>query len=70
MKLKTLFLKYRYYLLYFDYWIFDKRVDPIITALPEEYFLTCGVMYSLLIIVISLILKLTYIKDKRKTLNL
>lgn len=52
-----------------DYWIFDKRVDPIITALPEEFFLTCGVICSLLIIVISLFLKLIYIM-KRKTLKL
>ena len=53
-----------------DYWIFDKRVDPIISALPEEYFLTCGVICSLLIIGTSLILRLTYIKHKRKTLKL
>lgn len=53
-----------------DYWIFDKSLDPIINALPEEYFLTCGIICSLLIITISLILRLTYIRYKRKIPNL
>lgn len=53
-----------------DYWIFDKRVDPIITALPEEYFLVCGVICILFILGTSLILRLTYIRYKRKNLNL
>lgn len=53
-----------------DYWIFDERTDPIITALPEEFFMICGIACIVFTIGIALVSKLIYIKYKRKTLKL
>ncbi len=32
-----------------DYWIFDAATDPVITILPDTFFLHCGVMILLLV---------------------
>ncbi len=29
-----------------DYWIFDYRIDPIITILPAEFFMHCGIVIA------------------------
>ena len=49
-----------------DYWIFDERKDPIIKALPEEFFMVCGVVCILIVIIISIISKLIYLYYKNK----
>lgn len=53
-----------------DYWIFDERTDPIITALPEEFFMICGIVCIVFTIGVSVFSKLIYKKYKRKTLKL
>lgn len=49
-----------------DYWIFDERKDPIIKALPEEFFMVCGVVCIVIVIIISIISKLIYLYYKKK----
>ncbi|MDF2699393.1 MAG: integral rane protein [Haloplasmataceae bacterium] len=39
-----------------DYWIFDPWTDPIITVLPQEYFMHCAFMIIAIILIESLIL--------------
>ncbi len=38
-----------------DYWLFDRHTDPIITMLPDEYFLQCAVCICVLIAIMSII---------------
>lgn len=47
-----------------DYWIFDYTTDPVITILPESFFMHCFMMIIIIVIVISLILYKIY-KVKR-----
>lgn len=39
-----------------DYWIFDSRTDPVISILPDMYFLHCAVMILLLVVLTAVIL--------------
>ncbi len=42
-----------------DYWWFDKRTDPVITILPDSFFLHCAILFLALVIlggVLSLII--------------
>ena len=43
-----------------DYWIFDPNLDPVITILPEEFFLHAGVMILVLILLSSILIYATY----------
>ena len=43
-----------------DYWIFDYRSDPVITILPEAFFMHCFIMIVLVVIVISICLYIYY----------
>lgn len=36
-----------------DYWIFDPNLDPVINMLPEQFFLHCGILILLIILVAS-----------------
>ena len=38
-----------------DYWIFDEVTDPVITILPDAFFLHCAIMIFLLILLGSLL---------------
>lgn len=38
-----------------DYWLFDEALDPVITILPDTFFLQCAVMIILLILSGSLL---------------
>ncbi len=38
-----------------DYWLFDEALDPVITILPDTFFLQCAVMIILLILLGSLL---------------
>ncbi len=42
-----------------DYWIFDATTDPIITLLPESFFLQCAIIIIFIVLVGSLALYLT-----------
>lgn len=52
-----------------DYWIFDYRTDPVITILPETFFMHCFFMIISIVIIISLCLYGIYIKKKKEILN-
>lgn len=43
-----------------DYWIFDPKTDPVITILPDTFFLHCALMILVLIVVSSLLMALMY----------
>ena len=45
-----------------NYWLLDPKTDPVISILPEEYFLHCAILILLLIIFFSIIIRLLYIK--------
>ncbi|GIM28475.1 membrane protein [Clostridium polyendosporum] len=49
-----------------NYWLFDPRLDPVINALPEEFFMICGVIILCSIIVEAIILKVIYHKQLKK----
>ena len=47
-----------------DYWIFDAKTDPIITILPEEFFMYCAIMILAVILILSVLL---FIFEYRKS---
>jgi integral membrane protein (TIGR01906 family) len=50
-----------------DYWQFDPELDPIITILPQEFFLHSALMIVILIILSIIALKISYkVLTKRK----
>lgn len=51
-----------------NYWIFDYTTDPVITILPETYFMHCFIAIIILIITISLILLFAYRRKKNHIL--
>jgi len=52
-----------------DYWIFDARTDPVITILPDTFFLHCAAMILVLIVVGSLLSFAIYKNLKKKAGN-
>jgi integral membrane protein (TIGR01906 family) len=48
-----------------NYWIFDYTTDPVITILPESFFMHCFMMIIVIVIVISLTMYWIY-RRKRK----
>ena len=52
-----------------DLWLFDPRTDPIITILPDTYFLACAVMIICLVILVSILCLVAYFFLKRKLNN-
>lgn len=52
-----------------DYWIFDARTDPVITILPDTFFLHCAAMILALIVVGSLLSFAIYKNLKKKAGN-
>jgi integral membrane protein (TIGR01906 family) len=55
-----------------DDWLFDPSTDPIITLLPENFFLQCALVIVAIVLLGSLILYLIYrhFKKKNQTINL
>lgn len=49
-----------------DYWIFDPDKDPIIKALPEEYFMLCAVIIIFLTVLFTFGFKIIYRKLNNK----
>ena len=47
-----------------NYWIFDPITDPIILALPEEFFILCAVAIVLTTLFIAVISKIIYSRKK------
>jgi len=52
-----------------DYWIFDSRSDPIITILPEAFFMHCFIMIVVLIILMSIVCYFIYRKKEQDILK-
>lgn len=51
-----------------DFWIFDYTTDPIISILPEEFFMHCFIMIVIIIIILSGICHFFYKKKQKKIL--
>lgn len=43
-----------------DYWIFDETTDPVITILPETFFMHCFILIVLIIVVFALLCLIFY----------
>lgn len=48
-----------------DYWIFDPILDPIITILPQEFFLHSFLLIIGVVLIMAVILKIMYIKWRK-----
>lgn len=51
-----------------DFWIFDYTTDPIISILPETFFMHCFILIVVIVIVLSSICYLVYKKKQKKIL--
>lgn len=49
-----------------DYWIFDAETDPVITMLPEEFFMHCGIGVLLFPVVGGIVLFVVSVIRKKK----
>ena len=49
-----------------DYWIFDAETDPVIRMLPEEFFLHCGLLIILLVLLQIAALQIAYRRLKHE----
>ncbi|MFQ6794357.1 MAG: TIGR01906 family membrane protein [Thomasclavelia sp.] len=52
-----------------DYWIFDKRIDPIISILPEAFFMHCFILIVAIVIILALGCLLYFRLQQKKILN-
>ena len=48
-----------------DYWLFDPKYDPVITILPDRFFLHCGMMIVLISVTQSALLEWGYRRMNR-----
>ena len=48
-----------------DYWIFDSITDPIINALPEEFFAIELILIISLLLIFTLVIKILHLKSKK-----
>lgn len=48
-----------------DYWIFDSTTDPIINALPEEFFAIELLLIISLLLIFTLFIKVLHLKNKK-----
>lgn len=49
-----------------DYWIFDAKTDPVITILPDTFFLHCAAMIVGLVVAGSVLCFVLYVISRRK----
>lgn len=49
-----------------DYWIFDEVTDPVITILPNAFFMHCAVMIMAIVVVCSVVMYVVYRVLKKK----
>ena len=50
-----------------NYWIFDPTTDPIINALPEEFFMIELILIVILLVIFTLVIKTIYLRNKAKS---
>ncbi|QAA31157.1 TIGR01906 family membrane protein [Clostridium manihotivorum] len=48
-----------------DLWLFDPATDPVINALPENFFMVCGITIIALTLIQVIILKVIYQRHKK-----
>ncbi len=48
-----------------DYWLFDPSTDPVITMLPDTFFLHCAILIISIVLLSSIIFLATYIWKKQ-----
>ena len=48
-----------------DYWLFDPKYDPVITILPDRFFLHCGILIVLISVTQSALLEWGYRRMNR-----
>jgi integral membrane protein (TIGR01906 family) len=48
-----------------DYWLFDPVTDPVITILPDEFFMHSAIMIILIVLLFSFIFTMLYIRLKQ-----
>lgn len=53
-----------------DYWIFDPVTDPIIKALPEEFFMIELILILMLLVIFTLVIKVSYLRYISNTKNI
>lgn len=49
-----------------DYWIFSAETDPVITILPDTFFMHCAIMILALVVLGSMICATIYVRGKKK----
>ena len=49
-----------------DYWIFDYRTDPVITILPDTFFMHCGLAIIAIVVIVMAAFEIIYRKQKKE----
>ena len=49
-----------------DYWIFDYRTDPVITILPDTFFMHCGLAIIAIVVIVMAAFEIIYGKQKKE----
>lgn len=52
-----------------DYWIFDYQSDPIISILPQDFFMHCFIMIICIVIILSIICLMLYRHKQKQILE-
>ena len=52
---ESTFIMFHKIMFHNDYWLFDEATDPVITILPDDFFLHCAIMIIVLILISSLL---------------
>lgn len=63
----TFFVTFHHIFFNNDYWIFDPATDPVITILPDMFFMHCALMILGLVVVCSILAILAYNGLKKKS---
>jgi integral membrane protein (TIGR01906 family) len=50
-----------------DYWLFDPTTDPVITMLPDTFFMHCAIMIIVLVVLMSLLFLAGYFWNRQHT---
>ena len=48
-----------------DYWIFSPKTDPVIKILPDTFFMHCGLMIILIVVLIMAAFEIIYRKRRK-----
>ena len=63
---ETVFVLFHKIVFHNNYWIFDAATDPVITILPDTFFMHCALMILALVVLGSIICLLAYRHAKHK----